>query len=116
MKRLMLTILALTAVAAAGAAGYVAGTRGLALPGLDRLNRSFMARLPIAPKAEPAAGAADARGRSLAGVRSSCGRCFGFEPLILEFTGKVFPQKASPAGKFCIARRKLFLFLRAYRP
>lgn len=55
MSRILLTALALTALTAAGAAGYFAGTRGLVLPGLDRLHHAFMARSPVAPKAEPTA-------------------------------------------------------------
>jgi len=53
MSRVLLTGLALAAVTAAGAAGYVAGTRGLALPGLDRLHQIVMARSPAAPKTGP---------------------------------------------------------------
>lgn len=55
MSRILLTALALTALTAAGAAGYFAGTRGLVLPGLDRLHHAFMDRSPVAPKAEPTA-------------------------------------------------------------
>lgn len=55
MNRLLLTGISLAAVTAAAAAGYVAGTRGLVLPGLDRLHQIVTARLLVAPKAEPAA-------------------------------------------------------------
>jgi Cu(I)/Ag(I) efflux system membrane fusion protein len=55
MKRVLLSTLALATVTAAGAGGYAAGTRGLVLPGLDRLHHVFMAKSPGAPKAEPAA-------------------------------------------------------------
>ncbi len=47
--------LALAAVTAAGAAGYVAGTRGIVLPGLDRLHHALMTKSPVAPKTEPVA-------------------------------------------------------------
>lgn len=57
MKRVVLAVLALAAVTAAGAGGHVAGTRGLALPGLDRIHHVFMVRPPVASKAEPAAAA-----------------------------------------------------------
>lgn len=57
MKRVVLAVLALAAVTAAGAGGHVAGTRGIALPGLDRIHHVFMVRPPVASKAEPAAAA-----------------------------------------------------------
>ncbi|WP_100962072.1 efflux RND transporter periplasmic adaptor subunit [Bosea sp. FBZP-16] len=55
MKRVLLSILGLAALTAAGAGGYFAGTRGMALPGLDRLHHALMARSAVVPKAEPAA-------------------------------------------------------------
>ncbi|WP_324131973.1 efflux RND transporter periplasmic adaptor subunit [Bosea sp. (in: a-proteobacteria)] len=57
MSRILLTAFALTTLTAVGAAGYFAGTRGLVLPGLDRLHHAFIARSPVAPQAGPAAAA-----------------------------------------------------------
>jgi len=54
MSRVLATIFVLGAITAVGVGGYVAGTRGMALPGLDRLHHAFMARTPVEAKAEPA--------------------------------------------------------------
>ncbi|GAU86420.1 efflux RND transporter periplasmic adaptor subunit [Bosea sp. BIWAKO-01] len=48
MTRLFATGLVLAAIAAAGAGGYVAGTRGVPVPGLDRFTR------PAVPRPKPA--------------------------------------------------------------
>ncbi|MGO4739119.1 efflux RND transporter periplasmic adaptor subunit [Bosea sp. 2KB_26] len=48
MTRLFATGLVLSAIAAAGAGGYVAGTRGVPVPGLDRFTR------PAVPEPKPA--------------------------------------------------------------
>ncbi len=57
MKRLLLTGLSLAAATAAGAGGYLAGLRGLALPGLDRFQDNSMPKSPAAHASDLAAGA-----------------------------------------------------------